>query len=852
MMSSMTGHRLTWGVPVETGGFQIVASSFRELTGEQLNALVTMTDVGRIEERGFTDAFGFFGEFRTNGATWAVFSHFYRSLQPMFTGQYFVQRDIFLAPVAVFREAEYDALPFLQAVSPPRVFPRAAQKIDKWSLDLQHTPADERQQRLKSLDDAFLEPLLRAFLQPNPTIIVWQAPDLSLLTGLLLLFPKVVRERLTFCTAVGELAAAKVNIKIVPSFRAEPSSVIADLDKHIFRQSPFTIETSLPAQLLDVWRKGRLRELHHYVDEAVIWTGSQVEFVRALDAAVAQWRSMNEVRHALSGPSKWDVAQAHIEIIGRAPERHRTADRLFLASELVLAFDAATESDRFSEFLRALTPDHREMTAIEEAAGERLAKTPATAMPELAKAIASALPRDGALQNLARETFARIPPERRTLDALPQLEAAFTGKRASPLPPDVVEAILGEWTFGHPPQAEQVRALMERVGTPEQFSLVKKNKALSAELTHVPHGHIALQLVATRFEQGNTAELFDLAAKYPDAASEVVAWPQAKEWIRLPRFGVLLIAQIVDAARQRKRAASQNDALLPLFVDYLERAEDHSLLEDGKVQFAMMNWAAVRSADWKRRVEVVRSRGEGVAAEEHLKKMLLEPALAWKNGSAGALRQLIAVVSGTPRWAWFILSELHDDAEFPLAKFCLELRESGGSDAVPLLRMMATLVLLHEGEPRADAVDVLSQSVQGTVRVPPNVSRLRTRLTDKWTPSDHQEYAQVLALLSAFDGARASDENLRRRGLANMPTSLQMKAILDRCSSFSIALREVRKWPELERAERLADEPDVDIAPAEKGIQNVLNALADEALDRELKDRLARLRRKKKEGWPKW
>ncbi len=851
MMSSMTGHRLTWGVPVESTGYQIVASSFRELSPEQQNALVTLTGAGRIEERGFADGYGYFGEFRTNGAEWAVFAHFYRSLQKMSTGQHFVQRDIFLAPLSAFGEAGYDALPFLEAATPPQMFARVGEKIEKWTVSSYRTLPDTRLQSAASLDDSFLEPLLRAFLQPTPTIVVWQAPDLSLLTGLLLLFPKIVRERLTFCTSVADLAAAKVSIKCVPAFRADPGSVIVDFDKRVFRQSPFALQTSAPAQLLAAWREGRLEDLHKYLDDAVPRPNSQAELVRTLDDAVTQWRSKNDVRHALQGPARWDAARSHIEIIGRAPEGHRTADRRFLARELVLAFDPATESDRFSEFIRALNPDDRELTALEQDAGERLAKT-SMALPELAKAIASALRREGVLQNLARETFVRIPPERRTLDALPQLEAAFAGKRSSPLPPDVVEVILSEWKFGTPPKAEQVRSLMERVGMSEQLSLVKKNKALSEELTNVPHGHIALQLVATRFDQGNTEELFELAAKYPDAASEVVAWPQAREWIRLPRFGVLLIAQIVDAARQRKRATLQNDALVPLFVDYLERAEDNSLLEDEKVEFAMMSWAAARNADLKRRVVVVRSRGEGVTAEEHLKKMLLEPALAWKNGTTTALRQLIAVVSGTPRWAWFILSELHDDPEFPLGKFCLELRESGGPDAVPLLRMMATLVLLHEGEPRADAVDVLSQSVQGTVRVPPKISRLRQRLIDTWTPSNHHEYAQVLALLSTFGGGRSIDDDLRRRGLPNMSVPSQLEAILDRCSSFSVAFRDVRKWPELERAERLADEPDIDTVPAEKGIQNVLNALAEEALDRDLKDRLTRLRKKKKEGWGKW
>jgi hypothetical protein len=848
MMASMTGHRLTWGVPTETGGWKIVANSLSTLTKEELDHLVTLTDVGRTEEKGFDEGHGYFGEFRSNGASWAVFAHFYRSLEPVFTGQHFVQRDILLAPISTFRDANYDAQPFLDAVPPARVFSHVETKTEKWTA-LLDTPAEAHWLQLSSLDRQFLEQLLRAFLQPASTILVWQVPDRSLLASLLRLFPKVVREHLTFCTRVAEIAAAKVCIKCVPAFRADRDSPIVDLDKRLFRQPVFTLDTAFPGELLAAWRGDQLHELHTYVDDVVRWTSDQTKFVAALDAAAAQWLSKNEVRRAMrGGPEGWEAARKHIGIIATAPEQYRSADRRFVADELVRIFDPAKDGDRFSEFIRLLAPNDPELTQIEETSGERLAAMSPEAMAPLAKALASALPREAALQNLARETFSRLSKERMTLDVLPQLEAVFAGKKG-PLPAEVIDRVLLEWTFGRMPKTAEVRSLMERVVSPERLTLLERNRVLFKELTDMPHGHIAVQLVATRFDRGDAKALFDLAREHPDAAAEVLSWSQAKPWIQSSHFAVLLIAQIADASRMRGRPTPHNDALVPLFVEHLEHSEDNGILSDERVVFAM-GWAG-RTDELRRRIEVVRLRVEGLAAEEELKQLLLKPPLAWKGGKHDAIFQLIATVAGKPRWAWYVASELHDDPDFPLGRFCIALREMNDPGAIVLLRSIAALVLLADGEPRADVVDVLSNALEGIVYNLPDHTQLRRHLAEKWSPSDHREYAYLLALLAAFSG-RSVDSEPRRRALSTMLPESQLEAIRTRLSTLSVALRDVPRWPELERAERLADEPDVDLTVVENGIQNLILALEETALDRVLKERLARLRKKKKKEGRTW
>ncbi|HKR66892.1 MAG TPA: hypothetical protein VJZ00_24410, partial [Thermoanaerobaculia bacterium] len=271
----MIGHRLTWGIPIETGGWQVVANSLPSLGAEELNALMSMTNVGTVDERGFTDGYGYFGEFHADGAAWAVFAHLYRSRKPVFTGRHFVQRDVCLAPVSEFRAMNNDAQPFFEVVPEPRVFGTVETATARWDAEPRAQPSEPRLARLESLPKEFLRDVLLAFLQPHPTIIVWQSPDASLLTSLLLLFPKVVRQRLTFCTAVGDVGAAQVRIKCIPAFKPDPTSAIVDFDRKLFRQPLVAVESMLPAQLVSAWQSGRLAELHAYLDDAVQWPGEQ-------------------------------------------------------------------------------------------------------------------------------------------------------------------------------------------------------------------------------------------------------------------------------------------------------------------------------------------------------------------------------------------------------------------------------------------------------------------------------------------------------------------------------------------------------------------------------------------------
>ena len=836
----MIGHRLTWGMPTETGGWQVVANSLPTLSKEQQSELVARTNVGTVDERELTDGFGYFGEFQAGDASWAVFAHLYKSLKPVYTGQHFVQRDICLAPLPDFKQLDYDAQPFFETVPPAEAFPRVEAATERWNADPRSQSAEPRLERLSALPDDFLRDLLLALLQPHSTIIVWKTPDAALLTALLLLFPPVVRARLTFCTTVGDLGAAQVHVKCVPAFKPDPSSAIVDLDRRLFRQPLTTLDSALPAQLIAAWHGGKLAELHRYLDDVVLWGGDQRAFVKALDDALVQWLSRNELRREIDGPRRWETARNHIRVMNDAPSALRTADRLFIAEHLVRTFDPETDGTRLGTFLRDLAPDGPETKRIEEAAGQRLAETRGEDMKPLVAALVAAIPGDATRENLAQETFRRLPAQRRRLEDLTSLETVFTRKGGS-LPGDVIDEILRDWTFARMPKWTEIRPLLARVNSRDRLGILENNKSLVSSLGSVPHGQIALELVRSQFGSGNDQALLDLAERYPAEAADVVATQR----VASSELAVQLIARIAAKSRERKQATAQNEALKELFVVHFEQSANDRLLADERVTFAMQ-WAA-RSDELKRRIESVRSRFEGFAAEEALRELLLAPARAWTKGNAGAIRQLLAITAGAPRWGWYLAAELHGDADFHLADFSHALRNAG-RDAVPMLKMIATLVLQAAEHPRADAVDVLSCCVEAIADDIPNDPELRRRVAATWTPSGQREYSRMLALLSAYT-TRGDHELQRRQGLPLMRLEDQLAVIASRLEAFSVTIRDVAHWPELERLNVLADERDaIDFGRVENAITRLLESLDESALERVLKEHAARLRKRKKDG----
>jgi hypothetical protein len=839
----MIGHRITWGMPTETGGWQVVANSLPSLTKAQQSELVARTNVGTIDERALTDGFGYFGEFQTGDASWAVFAHLYKSEKPVYTGQLFVQRDICLAPLTDFKQLDYDAQPFFEVVPQAQTFPRVESTTAQWTADPRPQPLGDRLERLRGLTDEFLRELLLALLQPHSTIIVWQTPDAALLTALLLLFPAVARKRLTFCTTVGDLGAAQVHVKCVPAFKPDPSSAIVDLDRKLFRQPLTALDSALPAQLLAAWRGGKLAELHRYLDDVVLWTGDQTTFVKALDDALVQWLSRNELLREIDGGQRWDIARNHIRVMKDAPPALRTADRLFITEHLVRTFDPESEGTRLSSFLRELAPDGPETKRIEEAAGQRLAGTRTEAMKPLVTALAAAVPGDATRENLAQETFRRLPPNRRRLEELPALETVFARKGGA-LPSEVLDDVLRDWTFDRMPKWAEIRSLLARVTTRDRLSLLENNKGLVASLSSVPHGQIALELVRSQFGSGNERALLDLAERYPAETADVVVTQR----LASSELAVQIIARIAAKSRERKQPTAQNEALKELFVVHFEQSANDRLLADERVKLAMQ-WAG-RTEEQKRRIEVVRSRFEGLSAEESLRELLLAPVRAWTVATIGTqpLKQLLGILSGAPsRWAWYVAAELHGDADFRLAEFCVQLRNAG-RDANSLLKMIATLVLHSAERPRADAVDVLSCCVEAIADEIPNDPELRRRVATSWTPSGQREYARVLALLSAYT-TRGDHELQRRHGLPLMRLEDQLAAIASRLEAFSVTIRDVAHWPELERLTVLADERDaIDFGRVENAIQRLLESLDESALERVLKEHSARLRRRKKDG----
>jgi hypothetical protein len=827
-------------MPTETGGWQVVANSLPALTKEQQSELVARTNAGTLDERSFTDGYGYCGEVKLSGDAWVVFTHLYKSERPVYTGQHFVQRDICLAPLREFLELGCDAQPFLDVLPSAETFARVDSTLAPWRAEPAAADATARLDRLSIFPDEFLREVLLSLLQPHATTIVWQNADASLLTAIFLLFPRVVRRRLTFCTRVGDLAAAQVQVKCVPAFKPDPASAIVDFDRKLFRQPLTTLESALPAQLMTAWRRGKLGDLHRYLDDVVSDASDQTALVRSLDDGLIQWLSKNELIAEIDGKRRWDVARKHIRVVDDAPPAIRMADRLFIAEHLVRHFDPSSEGDRLASFVRELAPDMMETKRLEEAAGARIASSAGDAMRGAAAALVGALPGENVRANLACETFQRLPADRRRLEQLADLEALFFRKGTS-LPPPLIEETLRGWTFEKIPKPAEIRSIIKRITSRDRLALLEANARLAASLASVPYGQIALELLRVQFGSGNERALLELAERHPDEAADAVT----TQPIDASELAIQLIARIASKARDRKHATAHNELLKELFVTHFERSENEQLLRDERVKLAMQ-WAG-HTEGYKRRIEVVRTRLEGFAAEEPMRELLLAPARAWMNGQAGAARQLLAVISGAPRWAWYVASELHADAEFRLAAFCEALR-GAGRESVPFLRMIAALVMHSIDRPRADAVDVLSCCVEAIAGETPADPELRRRIASEWTPSGHKEYSRLLALLTAHT-TRPDHEAQRRQGLALMPLEDQLNAIASRLEAFSVSIRDVAHWPELERLDVLGDEQEaIDFSRVENALQRLLESLDESSLERVLKEHAARLRRRKKDG----
>jgi hypothetical protein len=836
------GHRLVWGVPVAKGGWQVVGSSYAALTREQTNALVIKTGVGALDERDFQDGYGYFGEFRVNGTVWAAFAHFYRSEEPTPMGKYFVQRDICLAPVDAFKQYGYDTQLFFDTLPPPRVYYKGDEKTDGWRIELKPATGKARLQRLEAVSTDFLAALLTSFLQPQSTIVVWTKPDVSLLTALLLLFPPSLRKAMTFCTTVGEMPAATVQIKGIPSFRSDPASTIVDLDRQIFRQQPRTGVAPLALQLVHSFRDNTLEDLHKYLDEVAAFSSDE----HAHEKAVAKWQSRREWDSALKTEKRWSVARGHLELMEDAPQQLRAADRTLVADHLVDAFEPVLEREELIKFVKTMGPDAIEQSRIEARAAARLAREQQVdTRKAIIEALAAALPNARAVrENLAGEMFRQLPPEQRRIELLAAFESLF-----QQIPPSAMQHVFRDWTFASPPSFDALHRFLVRIQTRGDFDLVEHNERLVSAICSGSAGKIAYALVRGRFRDYDLPHLCELTSKDPDAAAEVIAAGSlnfAEDW--QPRVILPMITVIVKASQERKEPTKKNEKLKTSFVKLLERGADEE--ESPPVDEAMsaaMKWAASHP-DLRARVEVVRTRLDAGTAEGSLRDLLMKYPLAWQSTrDQQNARQLLGIIKDKPRWEWYIAGDLVAYREFPLSLFCDVLADIG-TPAHRLLWMIAMGVLMDSYQPRGDAYVVLANCLKAVADqpIPDGLSR---QVAMQWVPRGQKEFETLVRLLGAF--TRGDVESVRRRGLGYLEQNQQATAIASYLENINSALREAVQSPELGRLGALLPEPaDIDFTHAERSIERLLLTLDDSTLEKTLKQLAARLRKRRPEtGW---
>ncbi|MEA2571250.1 MAG: hypothetical protein QOI24_3251 [Acidobacteriota bacterium] len=675
----MKGEYLIYGIATAEGktGWSVIGSSIA-LNEAERSALVTRTAVGHLRESGFTDSYGYFGVEKAGGQEWAVFAHFYRSLNTEKTGNYFVQRDICLAPYHEFAALDADATPFLHNLPPAKTIATSGAQLNRWDLREEADPSAQRlKDELSGLRADFLADLLIAAVQETPTVIVG-SPGRDLIPTLLLLLPPTLRAGVTFSTAVAD-PSASVRLQVMRAFPAsEAKGSIVELEKQRFVSNKITTDSPAIRALFATWKKDGYDELlrqQNFIERAMdIGTRSLLE---ELETAQQLWVTFNDLVGEESGERKWHLASSALEQIGSL----RTKVRPDVVEAVLRNVQLPSERTQLIKFIRDLHPANDEAAKIANAFARRLATVKDDEqVAESIRLYENALPRS--TDDLLPALLGALEPDRRKIELALKLRKKL-GDAASSLH----DRVLASWAF-RDPRPDSVRGFLATLGSKDDIASLRSNKALIEQIESNAESRFALALFDA-FLRGDDRDL--LAAKPGSEAIATLTSEEGQRWIApLPKAALMLAGRLLPSAK-----ADAARVLAGIFADAWEQADSTWLTAEERK--AARDAVHKNNKDADRRMRVADYRRDLAEVEGTLSEQVLKLAKEWKEQRLGA-EQLIEVLRPddgswpTASMAWSFLSELSANDVDSVKKLIESWR--GKSQAEPLLRMLAVIIAM--------------------------------------------------------------------------------------------------------------------------------------------------------------
>ncbi|HEY2321876.1 MAG TPA: hypothetical protein VGJ82_03345, partial [Thermoanaerobaculia bacterium] len=733
-------HRLISGIATGAGarGFSVIASSAPNLPSDLVNQLVASTNVGKLGEQDFPGAIGAFPQVEWLRAKYAVLARYYRSPKPERTGQYVVQRDVFLVPWTPFAAAA-DTAAFLDRLPQGEAIETDDTRLDPCVVDLPVLADRSRLAAIKGFDDSFVADMLSAALI-NSVTLYSKAPQANVIPALLLLLPPSIRRHLTFCTLVGD-PAVPLPLKGIRAFPQSLTGSLAELDRGRLT-APIT-RLAITNALVQSWRAGgdALQQHHTWLDH---FFQDRMPPVADVEHAHEVWMSRGQFHADLNGESVWSSAAAYV---GRAGDSE--ADRVEAATKLVGVMRLPDDARRYGSFLRTLKPKRSELTDIIDAMAAKV-----TASPERAEAAVKIFQDygDGA-EEFVSKLFVKLPPASRNIELFLRILAVAP---AAVTAGDRQKAI-ATWAFARDPDEKQLHQLFEGLRNRKEVESLRTNGPLAKQVMNTRTGLLALRLTelslgqagshASRLDDG--ANLAREAAATPGEAVRAIACAR-REWQAHPELALPLTAEILSRVQPNRDLQE----VLTIFGEAYTKAND-ALLEAVGPSLKSAKERASKNGDALRVLRLADARREVVKATAALRSAMSKVVTSWKGGEGRiTAADLLTVVAAeneplevSPA-AWALLSMIADDDRG--GEFLETL--SGQSQARMFLAFVALAAMTESGWPPAAAA--LAPAI-GAVAAMRRTSR-SLPVPRSFAASDAEELAALESLAEAIGGTAAA------------------------------------------------------------------------------------------------
>lgn len=643
--------RLIWGTATGTAvrGISVIATSAPNLSADLVNQVVASTHVGTLSEHDFRGAIGAFEPVKTSRGSWAVLAHYYRSPKPERTGQYFVQRDVFLVPWAPYA-AVADAAALLARLPQGEAIETDGTQLERCVLEIPEVDRS-RLAAIDRFDDRFIADMLSAALTESVALYS-RTPQPDVIPALLLLLPPSIRRHLTFCTFVGD-PAVSLNLKGISAWPKSLKGSLADMTAGKLA-TPIT-RLAITDALVQSWRAGGdFLERHH------AWLDShfkdRMPGVSDVERAHDVW-TLRRQFHSDRGENRWSSAAAYVRAAVDSE-----ADRVEAATSLIGTMRLPDEATKYAGFLRALKPNYSERTRIVDAMATTVASAPATA--EAAVKIFQSHG-EGA-EEFVSALFAKLPAESRNIELFLRIRAAA----ATAVTAGDRQKAIATWAFARDPDEKQLHALFDGLHSPGEVASLRANGALAKQVTKTRMGSLALRLTelslgpagtpASRLPEGSTLGQ-EAAAATADAIKAIAC--ARREWRGYPELALPLTTEILS----RVQPTHDLKEVLTLFGEAYTRA-DGALLEAVGPSLKTAKERASKNTETSRVLRLADARRDVAKATADLCAAMSKVVSSWKN-SAGHISpaDLINVVTAeneplevSPA-AWALLSMIADD-----------------------------------------------------------------------------------------------------------------------------------------------------------------------------------------------